>query len=575
MMRKALLAAAALFLTTAWSAAQPQPDLGSQQQQAAGKVLYDQYCSQCHGENGDGLGLAAPYLKPQPRDFTQGKFKIRTTPTGAVPSHEDLKNIIRRGMPYTSMPEWPQFSDQQLSNLAYHIKAFADDFEDPAAYGDSLQIPSPPSPSEESIQRGRQLYEDMGCIRCHGEAGRGDGTAAREQTDDWGYHLRPADMTKPWTFRGGSERQDVYRTFMTGLNGTPMPSYADEGTLAPQDRWPMVDYVFSLSESPQPNYASLLTAVPAADAIDLEGGLEQFSHAPLARFPIIGQVIEKGRNFYPAVVEVEVRAIYSSEDIALLVEWNDIYAETEGSNDPSLVVPAWDPEAETSFELLKPPAAASTPSASDDPFADQQADPFADAQADPFADQQQADDPFAQDQPAAAAASSVRQTPYSDAVAIQFPQEIPSRNPKPYFIFGDASKPVEVWFTDLANNIPQLYLGRGSVSINPSDSGELYEVKSSYDQGRWSVIFKRKRVSRASISFLEGGFVPIAFSVWDGFNHERGNKRGLTSWFSLYLEPVEKPSVIAPMLQNGLAVLVLQILIIFGVRRKFAQKTGE
>ncbi len=567
-MRKALLIASVAGWTIGWSAAQPQPDLGSEQQRAAGKILYDQYCSQCHGEKGDGLGVAAPYLKPKPRDFTRGKFKIRTTPTGAVPSHEDLKEIIRRGMPYTSMPDWPQFSDQELSNLAYYIKTFADDFEDPAAYGDSLQIPSPPSPSQESIDRGRQLYLNMGCVRCHGDVGRGDGSAAREQTDDWGYHLRPADMTKPWTFRGGNQREDVYRTFMTGLNGTPMPSYADESTLAPEDRWPLVDYVFSLSESPEPNYASLLKAVPAQGPIDSEGGLEQFETAPLARFPLVGQIVERGRNFYPAVVDVEVKAIYNNEDIAFLVEWNDVFAETQGSNDPSLAVPAWDPEAEDKFELLKPPAASASPSASDDPFADAEA-------ADPFADQQQAADPFAEDQPTAATSSSVRATPYSDAVAIQFPQQIPSGNPKPYFVFGDAQKPVELWFTDLSNNIPQLYLGRGSVSLNPSDSGEPYEVKSSFDQGRWSVFFKRKRTSRRSISFQEGGFVPIAFSVWDGFNHERGNKRGLTSWFSLYLEPSQKPSVIAPMVQNGLTILVLQVLIIFGVRRKFAQRTEE
>src|SRR5881392_3609235 len=69
------------------------------------------------GENGDGEGYAALHLYPRPRNFTTGKFKIRTTPNGALPTHQDLVNIIRRGMPYTSMPAWPNFTDQEVSDL--------------------------------------------------------------------------------------------------------------------------------------------------------------------------------------------------------------------------------------------------------------------------------------------------------------------------------------------------------------------------------------------------------------------------------------------------------------------------
>ena len=72
----------------------------------SGKALYLKYCSQCHGEKGDGEGYAASHLRPRPRNFTTGKFKIRTTPNGALPTHDDLVNLIRRGMPYTSMPAW-------------------------------------------------------------------------------------------------------------------------------------------------------------------------------------------------------------------------------------------------------------------------------------------------------------------------------------------------------------------------------------------------------------------------------------------------------------------------------------
>ena len=103
-------------------------DVGTEAQRESGKTLYLKYCSQCHGEKGDGEGYATPHLSPRPRDFTAGKFKVRTTPSGALPTHQDLVNIIRRGMPYTSMPDWPTLSDQEVSDLAYFITTFSPDF---------------------------------------------------------------------------------------------------------------------------------------------------------------------------------------------------------------------------------------------------------------------------------------------------------------------------------------------------------------------------------------------------------------------------------------------------------------
>ena len=49
----------------------------------------------------------------------------------AEPMHQDLVNIIRRGMPYTSMPAWPNLSDAQVSDLAYYVKTFSPDFANP------------------------------------------------------------------------------------------------------------------------------------------------------------------------------------------------------------------------------------------------------------------------------------------------------------------------------------------------------------------------------------------------------------------------------------------------------------
>ena len=51
-----------------------------------GKALFARHCANCHGEQGDGKGPAAVFLYPKPRDLTSGKFKVRTTGSGEMPT---------------------------------------------------------------------------------------------------------------------------------------------------------------------------------------------------------------------------------------------------------------------------------------------------------------------------------------------------------------------------------------------------------------------------------------------------------------------------------------------------------
>ena len=179
------------------------PDLGTDADRAAGKVLYEKYCSQCHGEKGDGAGPAAVHLNPRPRNFTTGKYKIRTTPNGTLPTTADLVHIIKTGMPYSSMPSWPEFTDDQVKHLAYYVKSFSPDFANAEFNAASLDLPKAPKYTKESAEAGRKVYEETGCIKCHGDLGRGDGPSARTLVDDLGFPIRPADFTQRWTFRGG------------------------------------------------------------------------------------------------------------------------------------------------------------------------------------------------------------------------------------------------------------------------------------------------------------------------------------------------------------------------------------
>jgi mono/diheme cytochrome c family protein len=515
-------------------------DVGTEAQRESGRQLYVQYCAQCHGENGDGEGYATPRLNPRPRDFTTGKFKVRTTPTGALPTHQDLINVIRRGMPYTSMPAWPTLSDRQLSDLAYFIKTFSPDFSNPAYVAEPVPLPSPPSATSESIELGKTLYVETGCVRCHGALGRGDGSSAPTLRDDWGDPIRAADLTQSWTFRGGSSREDIFRTMTTGFSGTPMPGFAD--ALTPEQRWAMTDFIVSLSGSDGPGYTNVVVASHVQEPIDLARGVENFASAPVARFPIVGQIMQPGRAFQPAATSVTVQAIHDADAIAFLVRWHDMSAQDTGINEPSLAVPLEEEE--------QAPAGAPQP----------EADPFGQAAADPFAE---AADPFAE----AEAAPAVPASEFSDAVAVQMPSEVPTGARRPYFIFGDAQNPVDLWFFDLARPEPQRFTGRGSADIAPNDTGELTGV-ASYDQGEWSVIFQRPLRPASGASLSAGAFMPLAFSVWDGFSRERGTKRGLTLWYSLYVEPEEVPSAAGPMVRTALVILAIELAVIGWARRR-------
>ena len=512
------------------------PDLGTDAQRESGKTLYLKNCAQCHGEKGDGEGYATPHLLPKPRDFTTGKYKVRSTPSGALPTHQDIVNVIKRGMPYTSMPAWPTLSDQELSNLAYYIKTFSPDFANAEKVPQPIPLPSAPAVTNESIELGKTLYVETGCVKCHGTAGRGDGPSAPTLADDWRQPLRPADLAQSWTFRGGSSREDIFRTMSTGFSGTPMPGFHE--ALTPEQRWAITDFIVSLSGDTGPGYTNLVVARHVLDPIDLATGAASFASAPVARFPIIGQIMEAGRAFHPPTTSVTVQAIYDAESIAVLVRWHDMSADTTGKNGLSFPVPVEEEEGASTQG-----GQAQTPGADQPP-----ADPFA--------------DPFAE---AAAPAAPVSE--FSDAVAIQIPSQVPTGQRKPYFIFGDAQNPVDLWFFDLARPDPLQFTGKGSADIAPNDTGDVTGV-ASYDQGEWSVIFKRPRRPTSGATFTPGEFLPIALSVWDGLSRERGNKRGLTAWYSVYVEPEVVPSAVGPMVRTALLLLVVELVVIGLVRRR-------
>jgi len=208
-----------------------------------GKALYYRYCWGCHGARGNGDGENAPYLNILPRNFVAGTFKCRSTPTGTLPLDQDLYNSIERGFNFTNMPSWIALTVEERANLVAFIKTFSPRWKAEKP-GDPIQIPAEPALTVASIQHGKELFQKLECWKCHGNEGRGDGPSASTLTDSNDQPIRPYNFTSDNRSKCGHTNQDLYKIFMTGLDGTPMPSFAD--VIKPQDAWDLVHFLRTL-----------------------------------------------------------------------------------------------------------------------------------------------------------------------------------------------------------------------------------------------------------------------------------------------------------------------------------------
>jgi cytochrome c oxidase cbb3-type subunit 2 len=226
----------------------------------AGKAAYRRYCVGCHGQDGDGNGENAQWIDPKPRDFTVATFKCRSTPSGQLPTDDDLYHSVARGFVSTNMPPWLPLTRQTRVDLVAYIKTFSPRW---AHAEPRTPIPIPPEPpvTVQSILHGRELFQKMECWKCHGPAGHGDGPSAATLTDSKDQPIRPYNFATGSRFKCGETNRDLYRIFMTGLDGTPMPSFADN--LQPADAWDLVHFLRTLQQVRTPEVAIWQAWLPA------------------------------------------------------------------------------------------------------------------------------------------------------------------------------------------------------------------------------------------------------------------------------------------------------------------------
>ncbi|RPJ78550.1 MAG: cytochrome c, partial [Alphaproteobacteria bacterium] len=81
-----------------------------------GKLLFQQNCISCHGQNGFGDGADGKAMDPLPSNFHE---PVRMSAISAFHSF----NTIRLGVPGTGMASFSQFSDKEVWDLAFYVMA--------------------------------------------------------------------------------------------------------------------------------------------------------------------------------------------------------------------------------------------------------------------------------------------------------------------------------------------------------------------------------------------------------------------------------------------------------------------
>ena len=253
-MRRHAIAAAFTFVfsTTLCCGATNEPPFQPRLPDAAlwpqGRYVYQRNCLVCHGTYGDGGGEMGRTLKPPPRNFGRGVFKYRSTPPVALPTDADLERTIRSACAGTAMPVFSNLSEREIKSVIEYVKSFSRRWHNPTNYAPALILPVLPVWFEDTslarvrTEKGRALFQSA-CAACHGTDGNGRDATAKDLEDSWGQPVTLTDLRQQ-TLRSGPNLEAVYRVLLTGIEGTPMPSFAE--SLSDEQRWELVAFIAQL-----------------------------------------------------------------------------------------------------------------------------------------------------------------------------------------------------------------------------------------------------------------------------------------------------------------------------------------
>src|SRR5438270_2008578 len=505
------------------------PSLVPAQDTTKGKAVYVKWCAGCHGDGGAGDGTAAAHMLPRPRNFTGAVYKIRTTASGQLQTDADLMRAVDEGLPGSAMPAWKgRLSDAERRDVAAYIKTFSSFFADTRQHVAPLKFSSEPGggAGATALKTGRQFYDAIGCRKCHGDQGRGDGPSAPTLKDDAGFPIFAADLHQSWRFRGGGSAADIYRRLRPGLGGTPMPSFSDlieQKFLTDEQLWRLAQYVRSLSPPGAPEVRDVIHAPQIAGTVPVSPDDSVWARVSRYWFPLVGQVIRKARWFAPAVTGVWVQAVHDGHTLALRVSWDD---RTESPDS------AWLGFEQRVLETV----------AGDD-------------------------------------SGPPKAEPWPDQLVVQFPRHIPEGSggmERPYFLMGSETDPVYQWRWTSRPRKSVAGLARGIDRFDRLRGALVGQA--SFDHGEWRLVFTRALATPDTANEVQleaGRAIPVAFFGWDGSSGEHGSRMAVSTWYFLALDRPTPPGVFISPVLAMLVTLGLGLVVVRRARRRGTARAGR
>lgn len=205
---------------------------------AAGKVVFFEYCSGCHGRRADGRGPQSLNLIPRPQNLRNAQFVKYLT-------DERLYTSISGGVRGTSMNAFEMtLTPEKRWRVIHYIRSLTAD--------DTLKIPnaldhqvvkadvkSAVASSKESIAIGNKSYQNY-CGSCHGAKADGKGILAPNLIPEprnlvavvsWGE--------KPFIDYMSDSR--LYDSMTNGVPGTSMTPWIK--VMTDEERWSVINYL--------------------------------------------------------------------------------------------------------------------------------------------------------------------------------------------------------------------------------------------------------------------------------------------------------------------------------------------
>ena len=604
----------------------------------SGREVYYRNCVFCHGDRLDGNGQFAAAFNPRPANFQdvgtiaqlQESFLFWRIATGAP-------GLPREGAPWSSaMPVWHEMlSEEEIWEVilflydytgfeprSWELGEHAAEAMAPEQGAGAADARPDDATDEAAIER---IYGSR-CAQCHGEEGEGDGPAAEF------LYPKPRDFSlgvfKYKTTHADAEfpsDDDLRKTIRDGLPGTSMPGWGDTLSDAQIDGLVRLIKVFGAWEEEDPDLRPIDLGERVPSSPDsLARGAKLFAkaceqcHGANGRGNVTsGKKLKDdwGDRIWPRnLTRLETwRWTTDAKDVFQRIS-TGIRGTPMPEHTTKMPIPdRWDVAnyAMTLPENAVPPSGETVlrgtrvegalPSDPDDPVWEQ-ASPVTfplipnvikeprlfyslnDAvtvravfNAEAVALRLDVDD-HTYSVPGDEEERRYRHddiAPTRDAVAVQFPVEIPSTSEKPWFRHGDPSHPVNIWYWQAPSREPAVdarvalldAVGPERPPV-PREGPTGLTGDGMWQDGRWSVVLSRPLETEdiRDLRFEAGQYIPVAFANWDGWAGQFGARHTLTPWYWLLLESQERPMLVYG--SSGASGIVAGLLFLAAARRQ-------